>query len=546
MTASRYCPVCGARFESEIRFCPHDGAETVKLPDSEDGTPELVGHVVDGRYRIESRLGQGGMGVVYGATHIVLGKPMALKVLRSKAAVDETIVHRFRQEAQAASSIGHPNIIKIHDFGSIPGGDPYIVMERLDGETLTERLKRGALSLEDTVKVASQIASALGAAHARGIIHRDLKPDNVFIVPSSGEDSSVKVLDFGVAKVHGTGSTLTKTGMVFGTPHYMSPEQSAGHPVDARTDVYALGIMIYEMCTGSVPFQAETFMGVLTQHMFEAPIPPTERLPGDTEVATLEPVVLRALAKRPADRYPNMEELGFDLERIGMGQSISPMPMPAPRRSGGSMSLRALVARPPSKKTLWIAGLVVLLAFGAIAGGFFALVQSPSTSPSASKSQGATRPPQLSAAASEGAGEKTLSRLRDAQAEDEVTGSLVQIRSEPDTAMVLIDGDIIGQTPLRLPKPHQGEEAVVELRRTGYKPESITLSFRSENMIQVQLKPQRDDVRSEVRSERRSPVTSRNPSNSSTQPTPTAPRERRPSSPRLRNTTPEILDPWTR
>ncbi|MEM1414713.1 MAG: protein kinase, partial [Myxococcota bacterium] len=266
----RVCPRCGARYTGEARFCSHDGEPTQELLPSDTGDP-LLGTVVDGRYRIDARLGEGGMGVVYGVTHVSLGKRFALKVLRRDYARDETVVERFVREARAASSIGHPSIVDIHDFGRLPDASTYFVMELLEGETLTARIRRGALAPEETLHVVRQIASALSAAHASGIVHRDLKPDNVHLVTRGDDALTVKVLDFGIAKVGGAHGKLTRTGTVFGTPYYMSPEQAAGQSVDGRTDVYALGVIAFEMLTGHVPFDGDTFMGILSKQMFEAP-----------------------------------------------------------------------------------------------------------------------------------------------------------------------------------------------------------------------------------------------------------------------------------
>src|SRR5688572_17756924 len=269
----RFCPRCGSRYEHE-RFCPEDGAPTEPLPDAGPHKDALIGTLVDGRYRIDAQIGEGGMGVVYRALHIALNKTLALKVLRGEMAKDAEVVQRFIQEAQAATSIGHENIIDINDFGRLPDGTVYFVMEYLNGLPLNDLIKRGgSIPVGQAVEIIRQIAGALGTAHQRGIIHRDMKPDNVYIVPRGETQNFVKVLDFGIAKVGGASNKLTRTGMVFGTPHYMSPEQAAGQSVDARTDIYALGVIMYEMFTGRVPFDADTFMAVLTKHMFEKPEP---------------------------------------------------------------------------------------------------------------------------------------------------------------------------------------------------------------------------------------------------------------------------------
>ena len=317
-----------------MRFCPTDGQPTQQLPEEkQEAVDPLLGSVVDGRYRVDRVIGEGGMGVVYAAMHVTLGKRVALKVLRGEMARDDEVVKRFVQEAQASSSIGHANIIDITDFGRLPDGTSYFVMEYLEGMSLTQLIEQGgSMGSDEALGIIEQVASALSAAHGRGIIHRDLKPDNIYLVKRGQQNHFVKVLDFGIAKVGGANSKLTKTGMVFGTPYYMSPEQAAGQTIDARTDIYALGIIMYEMFTGQVPFDGDTFMGILSKHMFEAPVPPRERVAAAQLPA--EPIILRCLAKRPEDRYPSMDALIGDLRAVdsvapvAIGKSASHAPPP--------------------------------------------------------------------------------------------------------------------------------------------------------------------------------------------------------------------------
>ena len=320
---ARRCPSCQQAFSGEARFCPFDGDVLVEAPDWNPAADPLIGQIVDGRYEVTAVIGEGGMGTVYEVRHTTLGRRFALKVLRRDIA-DAEHTARFIQEAKAAAAIGHPNIVAVSDFGDLevaaPGDPskrgptvPYFVMEYLTGISLAQLL-RAEKTLEPAraAELTLQCASGLAAAHAAGVIHRDLKPDNVFLI-RNGDREFVKLLDFGVAKMAGAGR-LTRAGMVFGTPHYMSPEQAAGQSVDPRADVYALGVILYECLTGKVPFEADTYMGVLTKHMFATPEPIDRAAPDASRLGAFGPIAMRCLAKSPSDRYASMAELVAALE----------------------------------------------------------------------------------------------------------------------------------------------------------------------------------------------------------------------------------------
>lgn len=278
----------------------------------------LIGQTIDARYRVEALLGEGGMGLVYRVTHIRLNKPLAIKVLRRENTSDEEVLARFRREAESASAIGNQHIVDINDFGTLGDGSTYFVMECLEGMDLIEAMDLARRMPEErALRIASQICKALSAAHEAGIVHRDLKPENVFLTTREGASDFVKILDFGIAKVANGPKRLTRKGEVLGTPHYMSPEQCEGEDVDHRTDIYALGVLLYEMLTGYVPHDADTMMGILTKHLYEDPIPPKIRVPQVS--AELEQVILRCLEKRPEQRYQTMRELESDIARIQSG-----------------------------------------------------------------------------------------------------------------------------------------------------------------------------------------------------------------------------------
>ena len=269
--------------------------------------------VVDNRYRIVRPLGAGGMAEVYLAHDNVLQRDVALKVMSGRYAGDEEFVERFKREAQSAAVLSHPNIVSIYDRGESEDGTYYIAMEYLCGGTLKDRiLKRGALPPRTAAAVALQIAEALQAAHEAGVVHRDIKPHNVLVT----EAGNVKVGDFGIARA-ASSSTMTRTGSILGTAHYISPEQAMGEPVGPQSDLYSLGVVLYEMLTGTLPYDAETSIGIAMKHVNGHLVPPRELNP---EISRgMNAVVMRLLEKNPGDRYADAEELMEDLEKVLQG-----------------------------------------------------------------------------------------------------------------------------------------------------------------------------------------------------------------------------------
>ena len=286
---------------------------------------DIAGTLLLERYRLIKKLGEGGMGAVYLAEHVTIKKRCAIKVLNPEYAHKTDLVERFLQEARAASMIAHENVVEITDFGAAPNGSVFFVMEMLIGEDLADTIKREApMPWSRVAPMALQICSALKAAHAKGIIHRDMKPENCFRIERSGNPDFIKVLDFGIAKVtsedpDGTAGRLTSTGMIFGTPTYMSPEQAQGEKVDHRSDIYALGVILYELLTGKVPFSADNFMGILTKHMFDDPLAPSEIAPEANISPEVEALVLKALQKDRGFRFQSMQELAEAILDVGTG-----------------------------------------------------------------------------------------------------------------------------------------------------------------------------------------------------------------------------------
>jgi eukaryotic-like serine/threonine-protein kinase len=275
----------------------------------------MIDTVFDGRYRIMRKLGAGGMANVYLAEDQELGRRVAIKILNDRHAGDDQFIERFRREAKNAAGLSHPNIVSIYDRGEAEG-TYYIAMEYLDGRTLKELIvSRGPAPIKTTIEYARQILAAIGHAHRNGIVHRDIKPHNVVVDP----DGRLKVTDFGIAR--SGASQMTEAGSIIGTAQYLSPEQAKGAPVDQRSDLYAVGVVLYEMLTGKVPFSGDTPLEIAMKHLSKVPEPPSKLRPEISE--DLDMIVLRALAKDPDERYQSAEEMAADLSRVARGLGVS-------------------------------------------------------------------------------------------------------------------------------------------------------------------------------------------------------------------------------
>ncbi|HVV85801.1 MAG TPA: protein kinase, partial [Kofleriaceae bacterium] len=326
------CPHCNAPLAPDARFCGACGRATVgTAPSQHAGVAsaiaepgrgaELVGREIGGRYRVIAKLGEGGMGAVYRGEQISLKRKVAIKVLRPELSADAGLVRRFNAEAELCAKLSHPNTVNIYDFGQDADGSLYIAMELLEGSSLRSVMQQeGAMPPARAIHIAQQICRSLADAHQHGIVHRDLKPDNVMLTERGRERDVVRVLDFGIAKLRddnrATVNHMTRAGDLVGTPQYMAPEQIRAEHVDGRTDIYALGAILYEMLTGRLPFEGTTVMAILSKHLTEPPSPPSQRRPDLHLPPALDGLVLAMMAKDAAQRPPSMDAVGEHLDAI--------------------------------------------------------------------------------------------------------------------------------------------------------------------------------------------------------------------------------------
>lgn len=328
----KLCLVCNFQTTEDQETCPRDGSSMVTV-----GDDPLIGEVVEGRYKIQSVIGQGSAGTVYKAVQELIGREVAIKVLHDYLVSDEEFIKRFRQEAKASSRLSHPNIITIYDFGVIPQGNrPYIAMDLLVGTPLSDLLaQEERLPYKEAIPIFIQVASALGEAHREGVVHRDVKPENIVLVERSGQKLFPMMVDFGIARIveESDAAKITRTGTVCGSPTYMSPEQCTSSKVDNRSDIYSLAVVVYETLTGEVPFHSDELVRVMAMHLSDPPTPLNQVKPGLRFPDELEECVYKALAKSPDQRYQTMEEFAEALE-AAMNQ-----PVASPTKRSTSQSL---------------------------------------------------------------------------------------------------------------------------------------------------------------------------------------------------------------
>jgi serine/threonine protein kinase len=370
------CPECHSFLLAPGR-CPRDNKPL--LDDTEAKKRGIIGKIAD-RYHVQELLGEGGMGSVFLATHEQLQRKVAIKILRKEGQMEEQAIARFKREAKATSLINHRHVISVLDFGELPDRSAFYVMEHLEGKSLADAVDREApFTLPRALSICVQVAKGLKAAHDKGVVHRDLKPDNVFLLANQELPDFVKILDFGVAKIVSDSQQLTKDGMLLGTPDYMAPEQAIGMPTDLRVDIYALGIMLYEMITGDLPFTGQTFMEVLSQHIHNAPPLIEQRHPEIKMPSGVDEFIQKALKKRPENRFQTMEEV---LDALFAISDIQEM-LPSGVQQMSMLGMPTLPIGPMSKKVTSLPGPMSKRAAAIPEGGSRRMSAAPQPTPNA-------------------------------------------------------------------------------------------------------------------------------------------------------------------
>ena len=473
-----------------------------------------------GNYRLLRPLGEGGMGVVYEAVHASMHRRAAVKVLRPELSRNQEVIRRFFNEARATNEIRHPGIVQIYDCGTMPDGSPWLIMELLEGETLSVLLaRRERLPEAEVIDLGAQAASVLAAAHAAGIVHRDLKPDNLYVVPDPGVPGGrrVKVLDFGIAKLGSlaaAGGMRTQTGMLMGTPVYMSPEQCRGNKeIDGRSDVYSLGLILYQMAAGKPPFISDGLGELFDMHMNRT-APPLARVSPDVGPA-LAAVIHRALQKKPADRFASMNDLQKALLAAAPGPAAAvaaePPPEPPPWKSpseprvlgSGPTTLSAsasameavsdsVVPRRRSGPAIAAVAAVVVLAGGGLLlfgrGGEHPPSPSSAVERSATPAAEEPRPAAFVPPATPGPAPAPAPAA--APSAKRAAGDVgVVIESAPPGARVVSadDGRLLGLTPWRTRLPRRDGELKVRIEKRGYLPRLLSLPLQTDAASNVRL-----------------------------------------------------------
>jgi serine/threonine-protein kinase len=457
---------------------------TLQRPPRSGPPADLPEGLEVGEYRVQRKIGEGGMGAVYAAIHPVIGKQVAIKVLAPHLAARPDLVDRFIAEARAVNRIGHPNIVDIFSFGWLPGDRHYFVMEYLNGQGLHEWMKKRPLDIAETRRLLGQVCGALEAAHRAGIIHRDLKPDNIWVAQPRHGDSFAKLLDFGIAKLtDDTESPKTQTGMIMGTPAYMSPEQCQGARVDQRADIYSLGVILYQMFAGRLPFEG-TFAELFAQHLTATPPPPTRFVPLPP---ALEWLILRCLEKSPEQRPGSAAALAGELDdalaalaegRPAPGPSqlevpatteLPPPTQPPPSSPSGTAGTPSVAEEPATSTGARRVRIGLLIAVGAgLALGAAAIInRAPAPAPEA---------PPASATTPSAATTPSSSRVR-------------VIVQNAEAARVLIDGRVVasGVRQADVPDVEPDRPHLLRVEAPGKEPHERRFTVAPGAVVELQV-----------------------------------------------------------
>ena len=454
-------------------------------------TDALIGKVIAGRYEVIARIGAGGMGAVYKAKQIGMDRNVGTKVMLREYTQDEKIVKRFKVEALAVSRLNHPNTVRIYDFGQMDTGDLYIAMEFLDGKPLDDLLNQsGPLSVSLALHIIKQVAAGLAEAHSKGIIHRDLKPENIFLVSVGNDPYFVKILDFGVAKLKEADQklgTLTQSGAIFGTPKYMAPEQCRGQEVDGRTDIYAMGVILYQLLAGQTPFSGDSPLAIMLQHVQNEPKPPTLLKPELDIPEEVENIVMKCLKKDPAERYQSAGEflaaisgaeamLGNRYAHVVyVDSSVKEARKKAAKSEAPTVFDTGYVEKKEVESRLarkiWIS-LIVLLVAGA--GGIYWAYTVKKQTPVEKVALPVVQPRQ-----------KTV--IKPVVVEKPPENVKISLSTTPSGASVIIDGKEVGKTPYKTSFKRSAKVLQVTFRKKGYQDKTVAVNLGESAVINTGL-----------------------------------------------------------
>ncbi|MBI2374514.1 MAG: protein kinase [Deltaproteobacteria bacterium] len=494
MNAEMFCPACGRSFAEGTVSCSDDGAQLVRIAERSD---PLIGRSMLGRFEIREKLGEGGMGVVYRGAQLSLGRDVAIKLIRPSPADNRDATKRFLREAKLATQISNPHTVSVLDFGQTEDGLLFLVMELLSGETLATRLSTaGPLAVSVAVPILCQICEALGAAHRVGVVHRDLKPANVFLL----DRDFVKVLDFGMAKAAGD-QGVTSSGLVVGTPAYIAPEVALGRPAQPAADLYSLGIVAYELLSGSVPFLGDTPGSTLMQHVNEVAAPLPDEVP-----PAIRRIIETLLEKDPERRLPSAEATRAALEAAHVGSlaigvaatvrtpSLSPRalgavspPSDTGRHEPASLPPPSLLASGEARfgqshTRLVLAGALLLgaVVWGALSGLMGRTAEVIEVSPAPQPSSATPRPPELLSP------RPTPAPTASVDVKPSIASTHLELESTPP-ALVIRNGEAVGTTPIRLSSDDRAGPISLELKAKGFVSKSIVWDPKESRKESVRL-----------------------------------------------------------